>query len=59
MRDYISKWWNRKWSNWELNERVNVFNKKETQRPSASYEIYRRESNDGRVEYRTVKKFKV
>ena len=21
MRDYISKWWNRKWSNWEFDSK--------------------------------------
>lgn len=59
MRDAIKKWWNREWSAWALENRVNVYNNDTSGKPSASYEVHRRESNDGRVEYRTIKKFKV
>jgi hypothetical protein len=56
MTDKIKKWWNRKWSNWEIH------------RDDFKYDINRdidwkkittlkRTSNDGLIEYKTVKNY--
>lgn len=44
MKDYISKWWNRTWSNWELDSK-NKWN---------YYIILKRSSNDGLVQYKKI-----
>ena len=47
MKDLILKWWNRKWSNWELQEvQFWAFKK---------YIILRSISDDGLVRYKRIK----
>jgi hypothetical protein len=55
MLDTILKWWNRKWSNWELDTPdCKVFNDDESKRPWQIYDRYKRTSNDGLVEYKKI-----
>ena len=57
MYDKILKWWNRKWSNWELvDENCKVFNDDSSKRPWQVYDRLKRVSNDGLVEYKKVVK---
>jgi len=44
MRDYISKWWNRKWSNWEY------YSKSEWN----FCIILKRTSNDGLIQFKRI-----
>lgn len=44
MRDYVSKWWNRKWSNWEF-EYKSEWN---------FYIVLKRTSNDGLIQYKKI-----
>jgi hypothetical protein len=55
MLDTILKWWNRKWSNWELDTPdCKVFNDDISKRPFQVYDRYKRTSNDGLVEYKRI-----
>lgn len=55
MYDKILKWWNRKWSNWELvDENCKVFADDQAKRPIEVYDRLKRVSNDGLVEYKKV-----
>jgi len=42
MRDAISKWWNREWSNWEVHYEGNW------------KVILKRTSNDGLIEFKSI-----
>ena len=53
MKDTILKWWNRKWSNWELDS---VGQKYYTLSPKGHYIVLKRTSNDGLVQYRKIYK---
>lgn len=54
--DSISKWWNRKWSNWEYDGIQNVYSSEDWNKlPHTTYEIYKRTSNDGLVQIKKVK----
>ena len=57
MRDLIKKWWNRTWTNWEFDSENKVFLTEVSKRPNAVYEVYKRTSNDGLVEYKKIRKF--
>lgn len=46
MIDSIKKWWNRKWSNWELDSEGIWIN----------YIVLRRTSNDGLIEFKKIYK---
>jgi hypothetical protein len=46
MRDAISKWWNRKWSNWEI----------DSEREWNWYIILKRTSNDGLIQFKRIEK---
>ena len=58
MIDWIQsfvKWWNRKWSNWELDMKdCQVFQKEGDKIPIKSYDRYKRTSDDGIVEYKRI-----
>jgi hypothetical protein len=55
MLDTILKWWNRKWSNWELDTiDCKVFADNKSKRPHTIYDRYKRTSNDGLVEYKKI-----
>ena len=45
MLDKINKWWNRKWSNWEI------------LKEDYKYATLRRISNDGLIEYKTIRNY--
>jgi hypothetical protein len=53
MKDTILKWWNREWSNWELDSQGQTFH---TLADKGYYIILKRTSNDGLVEYKKVYK---
>lgn len=53
MKDTILKWWNRKWSSWELDS---VGQKYYTLSTKGHYIILKRTSNDGLVQYRKIYK---
>jgi hypothetical protein len=57
MKNKILKWWNREWSNWTFEIENRVYNTGESTRPIECYEVYKRTSNDGLVEFKKVKKF--
>ena len=57
MLDTIKKWWNRKWSNWEFDSETKVFETELHKRPNAVYEVHKRISNDGIVEFKKIKKY--
>ena len=44
MRDYISKWWNRKWSSWEYEGESEWY----------CYILLKRTSNDGLVQFKRI-----
>lgn len=56
MYDKLEKWWNRKWSNWEFFETMNVWGAEGGKYPIQIYHIYKRTSNDGLVEYKRIYK---
>jgi hypothetical protein len=53
MKDTILKWWNREWSNWELDSQGQTYY---TLADKGYYIILKRTSNDGLVEYKKVYK---
>jgi hypothetical protein len=50
MRDLISKWWNRKWSNWELDREYFSWHAYNT------YIVLKRTSNDGLIQFKEIVK---
>lgn len=55
MKDLILKWWNRKWSNWELDhESQNYY----TLADKEYYIVLKRFSSDGLVEFKKIYKAK-
>lgn len=55
MKDLILKWWNREWSNWEHCEERRIYLTQNCDRPHTIYDIYKRVSNDGLVQYKKIK----
>ena len=56
MRDTIQKWWNRKWSNWEVYKEDYKYDINK----HIDWKIIttlRRISNDGMIEYKTVRNY--
>lgn len=56
MKDIIKKWWNRTWSDWHFEMENREFSYITDNHPSAVYEIYKRTSNDGLVQFKKVRK---
>lgn len=56
MYDKLVKWWNRTWSNWEFYETIKVYGTGRNTYPVEIYDIYKRTSNDGLVEYKKIYK---
>lgn len=55
MKDLISKWWNREWSNWEIDsEGQNYY----TLANKEYYIVLKRTSNDGLVQFKKIYKAK-
>ncbi len=56
MLDKINKWWNRKWSNWEiLKEDYKYDINRQTDWKMIT--TLRRISNDGLIEYKTIRNY--
>lgn len=55
MYDKILKWWNRKWSDWELQASdCKIYENDNDKRPIIIYDRFKRTSNDGLVEYKKI-----
>ena len=56
MRDLINKWWNRKWSNWEIHRDDFLYDiNRDTDWKKIT--TLKRISNDGLIQYKTIKNY--
>ncbi len=56
MIDTILKWWTRKWSNWEFDGEIEVYDKDEDKYPARKFARFKSVSNDGLARYKRIRK---
>lgn len=56
MLDIILKWWTRKWSNWEFDGEIAVYDKDEDKYPTRKFARFKSVSNDGLARYKRIRK---